>query len=84
MQTRKIEICLLTNSFQFRAMFTARHGEIHDAKISGFGDGLLKGEQIHRINDWRQLLTRENDATSHQVLGSWFNHLFGNGKGTQQ
>lgn len=69
---------------QFRAMFTARHGEIHEAKVSGFDDNLLQGEQIHRINDWRQLLMRENDAATHQMVGSWFNDLFGNGTGTQQ
>ncbi|KAJ4421290.1 hypothetical protein N0V82_003800 [Gnomoniopsis sp. IMI 355080] len=66
----------------FRATITARHGEIHEAKVSGFDDSLLQGQHIHRITDWRQVLGQENGAAT-QAIGSWFNYLFGNGKGIQ-
>ncbi|KKY34870.1 putative lipoyltransferase [Diaporthe ampelina] len=61
----------------FRATITARHGQIHEAELSGFDGSALQGQHLHTVTDWREILSPSgNNAAAHQV-GRWFNRLFG-------
>ncbi|KUI67153.1 Putative lipoate-protein ligase A [Cytospora mali] len=60
----------------FRAIITARHGQIQEADLTGLDGGALQGQNLNAITDWRQVLESDNSATLDSV-GRWFNDLFG-------
>ncbi|KAK2606872.1 hypothetical protein N8I77_005595 [Diaporthe amygdali] len=62
----------------FRAMITARHGQIQEAYLSGFDVASLQGQHLHTVTDWRKILSPGDTAAS-QGVGQWFNHVFGIG-----